>query len=87
MFTLFLIVHLQYTRNLAYELQECIPNSEVFKRGNHKTHAFKRIVKAAIERDYTDIIIINEDKAKPSILWILNAYDTFVWFPVTVENS
>ncbi|XP_072019281.1 ribosome production factor 1-like [Amphiura filiformis] len=56
------------TRTLAYELQSCIPNSEVFKRKPY--HSFKKMIQGAIERDFTDVIVINEDKAKPNGLYI-----------------
>ena len=57
----------QRTRALAYEIQSCLPNSEVFKRKPY--HAFKKMIQDAIKRDYTDILVINEDRGKPSILF------------------
>ena len=42
-----------------------IPNSEYVKRGKVD---MKDLVKQSTEREYTDIIVINEDMKKPSIL-------------------
>uniref|UniRef100_A0A0K0E8H0 Brix domain-containing protein n=1 Tax=Strongyloides stercoralis TaxID=6248 RepID=A0A0K0E8H0_STRER len=51
------------TFNLMRELEKVIPNVEVHSR---KLVPIKRIVEQAIENEFTDIIIIQEDRKKPS---------------------
>ncbi|XP_030852522.1 ribosome production factor 1 [Strongylocentrotus purpuratus] len=49
------------TRRLCKELSSCIPNSEV----HHRRHLpLKRIIKSAQEKDFTDLIVINNDRGK-----------------------
>jgi len=56
-----------HTKTIRFcrELKQTIPNSE-FRWRNRSS--VKKMVTAAIERDYSDIIIINEDWRKPSEL-------------------
>lgn len=56
----------------AFELHKCIPDSEFLPR---KNAAIKRIVKDAIKRDYTDIVIVHEDNKKPNGLMICHLPD------------
>uniref|UniRef100_A0A0N4ZSL0 Brix domain-containing protein n=1 Tax=Parastrongyloides trichosuri TaxID=131310 RepID=A0A0N4ZSL0_PARTI len=51
------------TFDLMRELEVVIPNVEVHSR---KMVPIKRIVEQAIENDFTDIIIIQEDRKKPA---------------------
>lgn len=53
----------QTTWKFCYELRKIIPNSEIFGR---KKVSMKKAVKQAIEREYTDIILVNEDNKVPS---------------------
>ena len=54
-----------HTKTIKFcrELKQTIPNAEFRWRNRSNV---KTMVKAAIARDYTDIIIINEDGRKPS---------------------
>ncbi len=47
----------------ATELCDVLPNSELRKRDNFD---LKEIIDQAIALDYTDLIVINEDKKQPS---------------------
>merc|ERR1719204_2740956 len=51
------------TRKLLDELTNVIPNSEYVKRGKVD---MKNLVKEAVERQYTHILVINEDMKKPN---------------------
>jgi ribosome production factor 1 len=51
----------------AFELKKCIPDAEFLPR---KNTAIKRIVKDAIKREYTDLVVVHEDNKKPSKLFI-----------------
>lgn len=53
------------TRIFGRELTRIIPNSLSLYRNRS---GVKKIVKSAIARNFTDIIIVNEDQCKPSIL-------------------
>ena len=55
----------QPTVHFMEELQKLIPNSEIRER---KGLELKRIIPQAKERDFTAIVVVNEDKKKPSIL-------------------
>lgn len=57
-------LHVQSTHLLMRELCLCIPNSEVRDRRNAD---LKKIIPNAIERGYTDLVIVNEDHKEPSI--------------------
>ena len=63
--------HNPHTKTIKFcrELRNIIPNSELRFR---KKASIKKMVKCAIERSYTDIIIINEDWRKPSKFINLN---------------
>ena len=54
-----------HTKTIKFcrELKQTIPNSE-FRWRNRSS--VKKMVRAAIDRNYTDIIIVNEDSRKPS---------------------
>lgn len=54
-----------HTKTIRFcrELKQTIPNAE-FRWRNRSS--VKKMVKAAIARDYTDILIVNEDWRKPS---------------------
>lgn len=47
------------------QLSTCIPNSHVYYR---RGLALKKIIPQCISRDFTDLIVINEDRKIPSIL-------------------
>jgi len=51
------------TWKLCFELRRCVPNSEILSR---KNVAIKRVVKQAIEHDFTDLIVIHEDHKQPN---------------------
>ena len=56
----------QRTNKLAKELKKIIPNSGIFYlRGLD----LKKVIPQALSRDYTDIIVINENMKIPSILY------------------
>lgn len=57
------------TRIFGRELTRIIPNSTSLYRNRS---GVKKMVKSAIAKDFTDIIIVNEDQCKPSIL--INLY-------------
>lgn len=44
-------------------MQKCIPDAEFLPR---KDAAIKKVIKQAIEKDYTDLVIVHEDRKKPS---------------------
>lgn len=57
--------YFQKTNSFCKELKKVIPNSVIkYRRGLD----LKKIVPQAIERDFTDLIVINEDAGEPSIL-------------------
>jgi len=51
------------TWKFCYELQKCIPNAEIFSR---KGIAMKKVVKQAIDKAYTDVLIVHEDRKSPN---------------------
>uniref|UniRef100_A0A1I7XTX1 Brix domain-containing protein n=1 Tax=Heterorhabditis bacteriophora TaxID=37862 RepID=A0A1I7XTX1_HETBA len=51
------------TWKFCFELQKCIPNAEIFSR---KGVPLKKVVKQAIEKEYTDILVVHEDHKKPN---------------------
>ncbi|CAD6199074.1 unnamed protein product [Caenorhabditis auriculariae] len=51
------------TWKFCFELKKCIPNAEMFSR---KNVLLKRIVEQAIEKEYTDLIVVHEDKKQPN---------------------
>lgn len=56
---------LQRTVRFCEQLATVIPNSHVYYR---RGLALKRIIPQCIARDFTDLIVINEDRKIPSIL-------------------
>jgi ribosome production factor 1 len=46
------------------EFCSIFPNAQFVKRGSQ--FEVKRIVELAVKREYTDVIVINEDKKQPS---------------------
>lgn len=59
------------TRIFGRELTRIVPNSISLYRNRS---GVKKMVKSAIARNFTDIIIVNEDQCKPSILYIKLLY-------------
>ena len=57
------------THLLMRELQKCIPNAEIRQRWGID---LKKIVPQAVEREYTDILIVNEDRKVPNGLLIIH---------------
>lgn len=55
------------TRIFGRELTRMIPNSISLYRNRS---GVKKMVKSAIARNFTDIVIVNEDQCKPSILFV-----------------
>ena len=56
----------QRARRLVRELSEAIPNCTIkYRRGLD----LKKIIPQCTERGYTDLLVINEDQKKPSILF------------------
>ena len=51
------------------ELKKCIPNSEIRQRWGVD---LKKIIPQAVEREYTDILVVNEDKKIPNGLLIIH---------------
>ena len=58
-----LCFYCQRSNLLMRELADCMPNSEMKWRRGSK---IKNIIPEAVERDYTDIIIIEENRKIPS---------------------
>lgn len=58
---------LQRTVRFCEQLSTVIPNSHVYYR---RGLALKRIIPQCIARDFTDLIVINEDRKIPSILCV-----------------
>lgn len=44
-------------------MKKCIPSAEIFSR---KGVPLKKVVKQAIAKSYTDLIVVHEDQKKPS---------------------
>ena len=57
------------THLLMRELKKCIPNSEIRQRWGID---LKKIIPQAVEREYTDILVVNEDKKIPNGLLIIH---------------
>eukprot|EP00041_Stephanoeca_diplocostata_P009902 m.156607 g.156607 ORF g.156607 m.156607 type:complete len:435 (+) comp17941_c0_seq1:153-1457(+) len=60
------------TFRFAEALINIMPTAEFRPR---KGVDLKKIIKGAIDRDYTDIIVVNEDRKKPTGLWICHLPD------------
>ena len=56
----------QKTLQFIEELQRIIPNSEIFVR---RGYDLKKIIPEAAKRGFTALIVVNEDKKVPSILY------------------
>ena len=61
-------VTLQETVHFMEELQRVIPNSEIRER---KSFELKKVIPQAKEKGFTAIIVVNEDRKKPSIFFII----------------
>ncbi|VDL82780.1 unnamed protein product [Nippostrongylus brasiliensis] len=51
------------TWKFCFELNKCIPNAEIYSR---KGVPLKKVVKQAISKSYTDLIVVHEDQKKPN---------------------
>ncbi|KAM3715723.1 Brix domain-containing protein [Dirofilaria immitis] len=51
------------TFKFCYELQKCIPNADIFTR---KGIPLKRVIKQAKSKEYTDLVVVHEDKKMPN---------------------
>ncbi|KAL3994524.1 Ribosome production factor 1 [Acanthocheilonema viteae] len=51
------------TFKFCYELQKCIPNADIFTR---KGIPLKKVVKQAKSKEYTDLIVVHEDRKMPN---------------------
>ncbi|MFH4984895.1 hypothetical protein AB6A40_011604 [Gnathostoma spinigerum] len=51
------------TFRFCFELQKCIPDSQVFTR---KGIALKKVVKQAVAQNYTDLLVVHEDRRIPN---------------------
>ncbi|KAL3120538.1 hypothetical protein niasHT_007830 [Heterodera trifolii] len=51
------------TFKLCFELKKVIPNAEIVSR---KNVAIKRVVRQAIERGFSDLMVVHEDRKKPN---------------------
>ncbi|KAK6018015.1 brix domain protein, partial [Ostertagia ostertagi] len=49
------------TWKFCFELHKCIPNSEIFSR---KGVPLKKVVKQAISKSYTDLLVVHEDQKR-----------------------
>ena len=54
------------------DMQAVIPNSAYYKRG---TFELKHVCEMATKRDFTDILIINENKKKPNGVLLIHLPD------------
>lgn len=66
----YILRNLQNTALLLRELEACIPNSEIRDRMHVE---LKKIIPEAVGRDFTDIIVVHEDRKEPSILHCTSA--------------
>ncbi|KAH6563520.1 hypothetical protein BASA50_009364 [Batrachochytrium salamandrivorans] len=57
----------------AEEFVSIFPDAEFVKRGSQ--FDIKRIVELAIERSYTDLVVINEDKKQPNAITLIHLPD------------
>lgn len=57
-----------------------LPNAEIkYRRGLD----LKKIIPQAMERDFTDILVVNEDRKEPSILFIHSFVGSFIFEKIT----
>lgn len=75
---------LQRTVRLCEQLSTVIPNSHVYYR---RGLALKRIIPQCISRDFTDLIVINEDRKTPSILCFLRQGFYFAWLMLEISSN
>lgn len=54
---------LQKSFKFCCELQKCIPDAEIFTR---KNIPLKKVVQQAKEKEYSDLIVVHEDRKVPS---------------------
>lgn len=57
------------THLLMKELNTCVPNSEVHER---KGVDLKKLIPQAIARDFTDVLVVNEDRKVPNGLLLIH---------------
>jgi len=60
------------TWKFCYELKKCIPNSEMYSR---KYVSMKKLVKQALAKEFTDIVVVHEDKKEPNGLVLCHLPD------------
>lgn len=60
------------TWKFCYELKRCIPNADTFSR---KYVSMKKLVQQATEKNYTDIVVVNEDRRKPNAVVLCHLPD------------
>ncbi|KAK2156870.1 hypothetical protein LSH36_203g02027 [Paralvinella palmiformis] len=60
------------TYKFCKELRKVIPNSDVFSRKNMD---LKKIIPQAVSRDYTDLLVINEDRKTPNAILLCHLPD------------
>lgn len=65
---------LQKTKIFGRELSRIIPNSLTRFR---QRCSLKRIIKDAAAKNFTDIVIVNENQSQPSILFLLTSLTIF----------
>lgn len=80
----FLLFVLQRTVRLCEQLSTVIPNSHVYYR---RGLALKRIIPQCVSRDFTDLIVINEDRKTPSILCFLRKGFYFAWLMLDFSSN
>ena len=59
--------------DFAHEFTGIFPNAQFVKRGSQ--FEVKKLVEIAIKREYTDLIIINEDKKEPNAMTFIHLPD------------
>lgn len=67
MYIFFFIIKISY--EFCGELLTMFPNSQFAKRGAN--HELREVIKIAKEREFTDLIIVNEDHKVPSMFIII----------------
>ena len=69
---------IQRTNKFCKELKKCIPNSEIYYR---RGLDLKKIIPQAKSRDFTDLVVINEDRKEPSILkqYVMEITSTYTY--------
>ncbi|KAI0228005.1 Ribosome production factor 1 [Lamellibrachia satsuma] len=74
------------TNKFCKELKKCIPNSSIYYR---RGLPLKKIVPQAVSRDYTCLLVINEDRNKPIVLvtTLDNAAGDQCYIVTTLDNA